>query len=212
MAEQMDGIAPPDAVTDSSVEARIEAKAIGERIRRLRLKRSLGLVELGRRTGLSASFLSQLETGRVVPTLRNLSRIALVFQKDLSYFFEERSKSFFRTSRTADRIRLRVGEKDAPFMLAESLSNLIPNRTLVPCMAEFLPLPEGREKAFHPHSFSGQEFVYVLYGSLSLATRTELQLLEAGDVAWIDGSVERHYRRHGEGAARAMIVTCPVSS
>ncbi len=34
----------------------------------------MGLVELGRHTGLSASFLSQLETGRVVPTLRNLAR------------------------------------------------------------------------------------------------------------------------------------------
>ena len=39
----------------------------------------MGLVELGRHTGLSASFLSQLETGRVVPTLRNLARVAMVF-------------------------------------------------------------------------------------------------------------------------------------
>ena len=50
-------------------------KRIGERIKHLRLKKSMGLVELGRHTGLSSSFLSQLETGRVVPTLRNLARI-----------------------------------------------------------------------------------------------------------------------------------------
>jgi len=52
----------------------IAEKHIGERIKRLRLKKSMGLVELGKHTGLSASFLSQLETGRVVPTLRNLAR------------------------------------------------------------------------------------------------------------------------------------------
>jgi transcriptional regulator with XRE-family HTH domain len=71
----------------------IAEKHIGERIKRLRLKKSMGLVELGRHTGLSASFLSQLETGRVVPTLRNLARIAMVFSKDLSYFFRARAAS-----------------------------------------------------------------------------------------------------------------------
>ena len=71
-----------------TAERFITEKHLGERIRRLRLKKSMGLVDLGRHTGLSASFLSQLETGRVVPTLRNLARIAMVFSKDLSYFFE----------------------------------------------------------------------------------------------------------------------------
>ncbi len=72
-----------DSVT---AERFITEKRLGERIRRLRLKKSMGLVELGKHTGLSASYLSQLETGRVVPTLRNLARIAMVFSKDLSYF------------------------------------------------------------------------------------------------------------------------------
>ena len=71
-------------VDDETTERFIAEKRLGERIKRLRLKKSMGLVELGRHTGLSASFLSQLETGRVVPTLRNLARIAMVFSKDLS--------------------------------------------------------------------------------------------------------------------------------
>ena len=54
-------------VDDETTERFIAEKHIGERIKRLRLKKSMGLVELGKHTGLSASFLSQLETGRVVP-------------------------------------------------------------------------------------------------------------------------------------------------
>ena len=46
------------------VEDFISEKRIGKRIKDLRLKKSMGLVELGRHTGLSASFLSQLEIGR----------------------------------------------------------------------------------------------------------------------------------------------------
>ena len=55
-------------VDPETAERFIAEKRIGERIKRLRLKKSMGLVELGKHTGLSASFLSQLETGRVVPT------------------------------------------------------------------------------------------------------------------------------------------------
>ena len=75
-------------VDPETAERFIAEKRIGERIKRLRLKKSMGLVGIGQHTGLSASFLSQLETGRVVPTLRNLARIAMVFSKDLSYFFD----------------------------------------------------------------------------------------------------------------------------
>src|SRR5271167_2975125 len=87
---------PPNLQIDGeAAESVISEKRIGERIKHLRLKKSMGLVELGQHTGLSASFLSQLETGRVVPTLRNLARIAMVFSKDLSYFFEPEPISLF---------------------------------------------------------------------------------------------------------------------
>ena len=86
-------------VDTETTERFIAEKHIGERIRRLRLKKSMGLVEMGKHTGLSASFLSQLETGRVVPTLRNLARIAMVFSKDLSYFFEPEPHALFRIHR-----------------------------------------------------------------------------------------------------------------
>src|SRR6516225_10765606 len=89
-------------VDTETTERFIAEKHIGERIKRLRLKKSMGLVELGKHTGLSASFLSQLETGRVVPTLRNLARIAMVFSKDLSYFFEAEPAPIFRLHRKTD--------------------------------------------------------------------------------------------------------------
>ena len=50
--------------------------AIGEKIRALRLKKSMGLVELGKHTGLSAALLSKLERGKLFPTLPTLLRVA----------------------------------------------------------------------------------------------------------------------------------------
>src|SRR5246127_5552717 len=123
----------------------IAEKHIGERIKRLRLKKSMGLVELGRHTGLSASFLSQLETGRVVPTLRNLARIAMVFSKDLSYFFETEPHSIFRIHRRKDRVRLPQTGVESPSYFFESLGYMVPDRHMDPYFAEFIPLERTKE-------------------------------------------------------------------
>src|ERR1700722_3898372 len=132
-------------IDPASAESFIAEKRIGERIKRLRLKKSMGLVELGRHTGLSASFLSQLETGRVVPTLRNLARIAMVFAKDLNYFFEPEPQTLFRIHRGKDRVRLPQSGAQDPSYYFESLGYMVPDRQLDPYFAEFLPAKAGRE-------------------------------------------------------------------
>jgi transcriptional regulator with XRE-family HTH domain len=199
-----------DTVDEATAEASIEAKNIGEKIRRLRLKRSMGLVELGQQVGLSASFLSQLETGRVVPTLRNLARIALVFKKDFSYFLSEETDAVFRVSRAKDRIRLPVGDKADPFLLSESMSLLIPDRNVVPCIAHFLPGVEGG--AFHPPPSPGLELVYVIQGPLVLWTESRTEVLQIEDSVWIDRNTKRLYRCHEDKPARALIITFALQS
>jgi transcriptional regulator with XRE-family HTH domain len=54
----------------------LKAYAIGPKVRGLRLKKKVGLVELGRHTGLSPAMLSKIERGQLFPTLPTLPRIA----------------------------------------------------------------------------------------------------------------------------------------
>src|SRR6202142_4049924 len=146
-------------IDPASAESFIAEKRIGERIRRLRLKKSMGLVDLGRHTGLSASFLSQLETGRVVPTLRNLARIAMVFSKDLSYFFDPEPKGLFRVHRRTERVRLPQSGVDDPTYFFESLGYQVPDRLMDPYFAEFMPHKKMQD--IRPHVHAGYEFLYV---------------------------------------------------
>jgi transcriptional regulator with XRE-family HTH domain len=201
----LDGELDPSIVDPARVEQQIDEKLIGERIRSMRLRRSMGLVELGKFTGLSASFLSQLETGRVVPTIRNLARIAMVFEKDLSYFFRVERKASFRRSAKGDRIPIVRKQKLNAKFVSESLGSLIPDRHIVPCLAEFLP--GGDECEFTPKIFAGTEFLYVLNGMLEVYASNQMQFLETGDVCWIDASTPRLYLCRGENKARALIVT-----
>jgi transcriptional regulator with XRE-family HTH domain len=188
-----------------TAEKFIEEKRIGERIRRLRLKKSMGLVELGRHTGLSASFLSQLETGRVVPTLRNLARIAMVFSKDLSYFFEPEPMAIFRVHRKAERVRLPQTGVEPPTYFFESLAYMVPDRNMDPYFAEFVPL--GAEEETRPHLHAGFEFLYILAGELQLMHGEQKVTLGPGDAVYFDAGTPHAYRCSGEAACSALIVT-----
>ena len=192
-------------VDPETTERFIAEKHIGERIKRLRLKKSMGLVELGKHTGLSASFLSQLETGRVVPTLRNLARIAMVFSKDLSYFFESEPQSMFRVHRRKERVRLPQTGVEHPTYFFESLGYMVPDRHMDPYYAQFVPLEKGQEPRAHMHP--GYEFLYVLEGSLDLRHGEQHTTLESGDAVYFDASTPHSYWCQGKKPADALIVT-----
>jgi transcriptional regulator with XRE-family HTH domain len=192
-------------VDGEAAESFIAEKRIGERIKHLRLKKSMGLVELGRHTGLSASFLSQLETGRVVPTLRNLARIAMVFSKDLSYFFDPEPQTLFRLHRRDDRVRMPQTGADDPAYFFESLGYLVPDRQLDPYFAEFLPMKEGRVPRAHQHP--GCEFLYLLTGTLDVRHGDAIHRVEAGDAIYFDANTTHSYMCSGKTPAAAVIVT-----
>jgi transcriptional regulator with XRE-family HTH domain len=200
---------PADAsvvqIDGEAAESFISEKRIGERIKYLRLKKSMGLVELGKHTGLSASFLSQLETGRVVPTLRNLARIAMVFSKDLSYFFDAEPQTLFRVHRQKDRVRLPQTGVSDPAYFFESLGYLVPDRQLDPYFAEFLPKKEGRETRAHQHQ--GCEFLYILSGHLEVTHGDVSHHLESGDAVYFDATTIHSYNCTGDAPAKALIVT-----
>ena len=196
---------PMTQIGSEAAETFIAEKRIGERIKYLRLKKSMGLVELGRHTGLSASFLSQLETGRVVPTLRNLARIAMVFSKDLNYFFEPEPQTLFRVHRAGERVRLPQSGAADPTYFFESLGYLVPDRQLDPYFAEFLPVKEGREARAHQHT--GYEFLYVLTGTLNVKHGETTHVIKAGDAVYFDANTIHSYLCGGSESATALIVT-----
>jgi transcriptional regulator with XRE-family HTH domain len=84
----------------------LERYSIGEKLRSLRLRNSMGLVELGKHTSLSAALLSKLERGKLFPTLPTLLRIAMVFGVGLDYFFsDERKRRVVEVVRRDKRVR-----------------------------------------------------------------------------------------------------------
>jgi len=78
-------------VVTQHLKETLDRYRVGEKLRALRLRRKMGLVELSRHSGLSPALLSKLEHGKLYPTLPTLSRISLVFSVGLEHFSPTRS-------------------------------------------------------------------------------------------------------------------------
>ena len=182
--------------------------SIGEKLRTLRLRKSMGLVELSNHTGLSAGLLSKLERGKLFPTLPTLLRIALVYGVGLDYFFtDERKRRVVSVVRKGERVRFpeRPGVQDVPYYF-ECLDYAATERKLSAFVAEF---EDVAPEKLRPHQHPGVELVYVIKGSLTLKIGSEEFQLEAEDAIYFDAAVQHSYRRRGSKACCGVIVTVP---
>ncbi len=179
---------------------------IGEKIRALRLKKKMGLVELGQHTGLSPALLSKVERGRLFPTLPTLLRIALVFSVGLEYFFAGvRDKPLVAVVRKADRVKLpeRQGSADVAYRF-ESLDYPAAERRFNSYYAEFFRV--AREK-LRLHQHPGVEFIYALQGELTVHIGEDAYALASGDSMYFDAGAPHGYRRTSAAACSAIVVT-----
>jgi transcriptional regulator with XRE-family HTH domain len=67
------------------------ARAIGEKLRAVRQERKMSLRELAMRAEISASMLSQIETGKAFPSVRSLYNIATALSVTVDHFFPEQN-------------------------------------------------------------------------------------------------------------------------
>jgi transcriptional regulator with XRE-family HTH domain len=182
--------------------------SIGEKLRTLRLKKSMGLVELSKHTGLSAPLLSKLERGKLFPTLPTLLRIAMVYSVGLDYFFtDERKRRVISIVRKQDRVRFpeRPGTQDVPYYF-ECLDYKANERKLSGYVAEFQEFAAEKQR---PHQHPGVELLYLLKGSLIIKIGSEEFQLEAEDAVYFDAAVQHSYRRRGAKPCTGIIVTVP---
>lgn len=180
---------------------------IGPRLRTLRLKKKIGLVELGKHTGLSPALLSKVERGRLFPTLPTLLRISLVFGVGLDHFFNKETEPEPLVVKKSERIQFpaRPGQRRQPYHF-ESLDYPATDR---PISCYFVKFENVEWKDSTPHQHPGVELIYVIEGSLTVSVAGTEYPLETGDSMYFRGHKPHAYRKTGGRSCAGVVITSP---
>lgn len=191
-----------------TIERILGGYELGKKLRQIRLRKKIALTDLAKHTGLSPSMLSQLENGKLIPTLPTLARIAMVFDVGLDHFFgEARGRKLFSVVRAADRMRFPEKPDDPqPAYSFECLTFASPGASLQAYLADF---PQREGVTATPHAHEGSEFLFVLDGAVGVRFQGEDHELLAGDSVLLDSSEPHSYSGLAKTGTRAVVVTIP---
>lgn len=178
---------------------------LGPKVRGLRKDQRKTLAEVSKATGLSISALSKIENDQVSPTFANLMRLAEglgISLSDLVTLDEnDRSVSARMTISRKSDTKFRSTPKYDMYALCADLRN-----------KRMTPLIE-RVKADDPSKIdgmiahSGEEFFYVLSGSIEVHTEHYSPVrLDEGDSAYLDSSMAHTLVAVGGGDADILMV------
>jgi transcriptional regulator with XRE-family HTH domain len=180
-------------------------KCIGSRLRVLRKTMRLPLKNLSKATDLSVSLLSRVENGFVMPSIPTLQRIAEYFKVDIGYFFKkDEARGFVITRQGKRNISFSRGEHSEKVIYGlELLAAGMENPFMEPCIVtEFAKSDEDIPLAKH----DGQEFVYVLEGTLELTLGEKKFSLKRGDAAYFLGEIPHAGKTLSKKPARTLNV------
>lgn len=177
-------------------------KVIGSNVRKKRHERHWSLDELAESSGVSKATLSQIESGRVNPTVATLWKIAQSLETELSMLIrsEEETVRTFAVTREGDLPRLTgtSGVKIkvlSPITLAGELEFY------------FLTLEPGAVLASEAHEPNSHELLTVISGSLDVEAGRNAIRLNGGDVLNYQCDISHRISNSGpEPASLHMVV------
>ena len=175
---------------------------IAEKIRNLRKQKNLTLKNLSEMTDLSISFLSQIENGSSSLAITSLKKIADALDVPITYFFDVPQHHVYETDVAAE-TPFRLEGSNAEFI---RLSGEFPNRKMEGLITVLPPHSQHGESFCHP----GEEFIYVLSGTLTVNLEGRDYHIQAGNVMHYPSSLPHHWRNETAETVKLLSVVTPV--
>ena len=172
---------------------------IGKKLKELRLCNDLTLEELASRSELTKGFLSQVERNLTSPSISTLEDILEALGSSLSEFFKEdqEEKIVFQTQ------DFFVDEKEG-----YTIEWVIPNaqkNEMEPVLLTLHP----QQKSWVMDSHNGEEFGYVLKGSVVLVRENKKYRIRTKETFYINGKNSHYLYNPGNTDAKVLWITTP---
>jgi len=174
---------------------------IAKRIRKIRLARGLTLTEAAKRSELTKSALSKIETAQISPPISTMIRIAKALGVALLEFFidEENSPVCVYTPKNERQV---VNQEGSSFGYRyEALALNKRNKYVEPFILTIEPGDPAGE-FYH----KGQEFIYMLEGIMEFTVGDNTYSLKPGDSIYFDSEVKHKTQVIGKKTVKFVAV------
>jgi transcriptional regulator with XRE-family HTH domain len=175
---------------------------VGQRIRELRTKQGLSLRALAGLSQLSTNAISLIERGDNSPTVSSLHSLANALAVPITALFELQGDGQVIHLKKARR-----PTSETAGVKMENLGSGLPNQQIEPFLMTIEP---GGSSTSGQITHSGEEFVYMLRGSLAAMIGGRAYDLEEGDSLLFLASQPHIYQNQGTTAAQILIIFQPM--
>lgn len=186
---------------------RLPAKP-GAALKSLRAQLGLTLAEVSKKTGFTISTLSKIERNKMALTFEKLVRLSEGLQVDITQFFGTNGAESPRAEGATRRSITRAGEGSSIEMPRGNylyLATELLNKRIVPIIGEVFAKDINEYGEFMRHQ--GEEFVYVLEGTLELHTEMYAPArLNKGDSVYFDSGMAHAYIAIGDEPCRILSI------
>src|SRR6185295_1509903 len=176
---------------------------LGERIKALRHERGLQQRQLAEKADLTPSMVSQIESGRLTPSLNTLGRLAAALGVSIAALFDGQPAGHIQVSRKKDYPSVSFdGSSEKWTVLGAGLfEGKI--RAVIATLVFFNDAVTTDKVVIKPGQM---KLFYVLDGTVGLHYNGERQQLEPGDSALLDGGLPHGWENLGTRKARVLWV------
>jgi len=183
----------------------LDSGFLGDKIREVRERKGVTLRTLAEQAGVSESLVSQIERGKVSPSLDTLLALVSSLDLDLDWLFRDlkRTKAVSLVRKSERKITRLSGVE------YQHLSVMKDDSEEHAVEAYYLTLEPGSETGDPNYGHSGRELGVVLEGRASLVYGTSEYIIEAGDSVSFSSDIPHKLRNTGAGRLIALWMTSP---
>jgi transcriptional regulator with XRE-family HTH domain len=178
---------------------------VGARLKQVREERGLSLSDISTRTGLDEVSLAQVEAGEISPPLGSVIKLSKALDMKIGYFISGEEDKPYTIVRVNDRkvVSRYQSEKNKQYGYEyEALAPHKKNRHMDPFLVTLSPASTEHERSTH----EGQEFIYVIRGSMEVRLADEVHVLGPRDCIYYDSTVPHLVKCHGNEETKILAV------
>ena len=178
---------------------------IGSRIKSLRTGKKYTLKQLSEESGLSIGFLSQLERGMSSIAIDSLAKLAEIFEVPLASFFDAPQRKQDNPVMQGFNLQpIEVSDQIVQFILSKD-----PERfAVLPRLFQLMP-QKNPEDELEMYNHSGEEFIYLLEGIVSVYVGENEYTLYPGDSIQIRSNIDHNWINRTNKVARMLCYNYP---